>query len=81
MRYHHAHHMGRILRGNAQKAMTNIQCAEGAGLANPGQAAVHRAGMMGVAPPTSTHVDKEGRKRLFASIAKHLSGAGKRQRR
>lgn len=79
-RFHHAHHMGRIIRGNGQKAMTNIQGAEGTGLMNPGMSATHRAGMMGVAPPTSMHADKEGRKRVFESIAKHLSGGGKRSK-
>jgi len=57
--------------------MTNIQGAEGCGLMNPGH---HVGGMMGVAPATSTHADKESRKRIFAAISEHLGGS-KRSRK
>lgn len=77
-RFQNAHHMGRILRKDAQRNMTSIQGAEGSGLATPGS---HIGGMMGATPPSSTHGSDSDRKRIFSAISNHLAGNGKRMRR
>lgn len=77
-RFKNAHRMGKILPGNIQKVMTNIQGAEGSGLAAPG---MHVGGIMGAVPPTSLHHKASEKKRIFDSISEHLSGAGAKRRR
>ena len=77
-RHHTAHRLGKVLRKDAQRAMTNIIGAEGAGLKNPGH---HVGALMGVAPASSNHHHNEHRKRVRDAIEKQFGGAATKRHR
>lgn len=72
-RYGRVHPLGQVLRKDAQRTMTNIIGAEGAGLKNPGH---HVGAMMGVAPASSNHHSNEHRKRVREAMEKQFGGGG-----
>lgn len=72
-RYTNAHRLGKVLRKDAQRTMTNIIGAEGAGIKNPGH---HVGAMMGVAPASSNHHSNEHRKRVREAMEKQFGGGG-----